>query len=398
MSNLNSSDVIEQTKSSIQGEATIQVEEAVQVEATGQTDARLKQRPENDHLLEIRNLEVAFPLGKKGMFRDNRRWLRAVDNVSLNIKRGETLGLVGESGSGKTTLGRAVLRLVEPTGGEVIYRTGKPNASAKNGAGSDSAREIDLRCVPMPEMRNFWRQMQMIFQDPYASLNPRMTVRDIIAEPLIVNGLAKGDALNDKVMEIANICGLNTAWLSRYPHAFSGGQRQRIAIARALVMQPEFIVCDEPISALDVSIQAQILNLLKELQQSLKLTYLFIAHDLAAVAYAADRVAVMYVGQLMEVAPTESLYYRPRHPYTEALMSAIPNPDPDCEMAPVLLEGERPDPASPPPGCRFSTRCPYATDQCTQSVPELQQVAQDHYVACHRVNELKLKGALELAG
>ncbi|MBB1485071.1 ATP-binding cassette domain-containing protein [Oceanospirillum sp. D5] len=332
------------------------------------------------------------------MFRDNRRWLRAVDNVSLNIKRGETLGLVGESGSGKTTLGRAVLRLVEPTGGEVIYRTGKPNPSAKNSSGIDDTKEIDLRTVPMPEMRNFWRQMQMIFQDPYASLNPRMTVRDIIAEPLIVNGLAKGSDLNDKVMEIANICGLNTAWLSRYPHAFSGGQRQRIAIARALVMQPEFIVCDEPISALDVSIQAQILNLLKELQQSLKLTYLFIAHDLAAVAYAADRVAVMYVGQLMEVAPTESLYYQPRHPYTEALMSAIPNPDPDCEMAPVLLEGERPDPASPPPGCRFSTRCPYAVDRCKQSVPELQPVAQDHYVACHRVNELTLKGALELAG
>ncbi|WP_305082216.1 ABC transporter ATP-binding protein [Oceanospirillum sediminis] len=386
MSNLNASSTIKQNKASIQSEET------------GQTEARLKQQPENDHLLEIRNLEVAFPLSKKGMFRDNRRWLRAVDNVSLNIKRGETLGLVGESGSGKTTLGRAVLRLVEPTGGEVIYRTGKPNPSAKNSSGIDDTKEIDLRTVPMPEMRNFWRQMQMIFQDPYASLNPRMTVRDIIAEPLIVNGLAKGSDLNDKVMEIANICGLNTAWLSRYPHAFSGGQRQRIAIARALVMQPEFIVCDEPISALDVSIQAQILNLLKELQQSLKLTYLFIAHDLAAVAYAADRVAVMYVGQLMEVAPTESLYYQPRHPYTEALMSAIPNPDPDCEMAPVLLEGERPDPASPPPGCRFSTRCPYAVDRCKQSVPELQPVAQDHYVACHRVNELTLKGALELAG
>lgn len=357
------------------------------------------QNEPNDHLLEVRNLEVAFPLGKKGLFSDKRRWLRAVDNVSLNIKRGETLGLVGESGSGKTTLGRAVLRLVEPTAGEVIYRSGQRGESTNTAKDTVSeVIETDLRSVPMSEMRAFWRQMQMIFQDPYASLNPRMTVRDIIAEPLIVNGLAKGEALNEKVLEIAGICGLNTAWLSRYPHAFSGGQRQRIAIARALVMQPEFIVCDEPISALDVSIQAQILNLLKDLQKSLKLTYLFIAHDLAAVAYTADRVAVMYVGQLMEVAPTESLYYRPRHPYTEALMSAIPNPDPDCEMAPVLLEGERPDPANPPPGCRFSTRCPYAKDLCKQSVPELQQVEENHYVACHRVDDLKLKGAMELAG
>jgi oligopeptide/dipeptide ABC transporter ATP-binding protein len=235
----------------------------------------------------------------------------------------------------------------------------------------------------------------MIFQDPYSSLNPRMTVRDIIAEPLIANRLAKGAALEQQVLDIARRCGLAIQHLSRFPHAFSGGQRQRIAIARALVLHPEFIVCDEPISALDVSIQAQVLNLLKTLQQELGLTYLFIAHDLAAVAHASDRVAVMYLGQLVEVAPTEQLYYTPRHPYTEALMSAIPAADPKEVMDPVLLEGERPSPANPPAGCRFHTRCRYAKDECRTTMPALEELESGHFVACHFARDLELKGALE---
>ena len=332
-------------------------------------------------LLKVSHLRVYFPVGKTSMFGRTTGYTKAVDRVSFEIRRGETFGVVGESGSGKTTLGRAVLRAIEPTGGEIIYHR--------------DGNTIDIMGLKRNSLREMWRHMQMIFQDPYSSLNPRMTVRDVLSEPLIANKLAKGAELNDCVVDIARRCGLDVEHLSRYPHAFSGGQRQRIAIARTLVLRPEFIVCDEPVSALDVSIQAQILNLLKDLQQQFDLTFLFIAHDLAAVSYICDRVAVMYLGQIVEVAPTESLYYSPKHPYTEALMSAIPEADPSQIMKPVLLEGERPSPANPPVGCRFHTRCQYVTQICRESPPALKEGEAGHLVACHRAGELTLNGALE---
>jgi peptide/nickel transport system ATP-binding protein len=287
-------------------------------------------------LLRVSDVKVHFPIGKQGFLGRPAGYVKAVDGVSFDIERGETLGLVGESGSGKTTLGRAILRALEPTAGEITYE--------------QDGNSVDIMALDRSGLRNIWRNMQMIFQDPYASLNPRMTVRDIISEPLLANRLAKGADLDAQVIDMAKLCGLNTDHLSRFPHAFSGCQRQRIAIARALILHPEFIVCDEAVSALDVSIQAQILNLLKDLQIELKLTYLFIAHDLAAVAYACDSVAVMYLGQVVEIAPTVKLYYSPQHPYTEALMSAIPDADPAQVMQPVFLTGERPSPSKPPPG------------------------------------------------
>jgi len=332
-------------------------------------------------LIELRDLKVHFPLRKAKFLEKSPGAVRAVDGVSLRIRRGETLGLVGESGSGKTTLGRAVLRAVEPTGGQVLFH--------RNGDA------IDVTALNRRGLRRLWQDMQMIFQDPYASLNPRMSVRDIISEPLVANHLARGKVLEKRVADIAGKCGLATEHLSRYPHAFSGGQRQRIAIARALVLQPEFVVCDEPVSALDVSIQAQILNLLRTLQRELGLTYLFISHDLAAVAYASDRVAVMYLGQIVELATTEELYYRPKHPYTEALMAAIPAADPETQMRPAPLAGERPDPAAPPPGCRFQTRCPYADAQCRSEPPPLIELAPGHFAACHHTARLRLRGALQ---
>ena len=334
-------------------------------------------------LLEVEDLKVHFAVGRSGLLSRPSPVVRAVDGVSFQVLRGETLGLVGESGSGKTTLGRAVLRAIEATGGKVRFH--------------HDGEVIDVMGLDRHGLRAMWRHMQLIFQDPYSSLNPRMTVRDVIAEPLVANRLAKGAELEERVLDVARRCGLALQHLSRFPHAFSGGQRQRIAIARALVLNPEFVVCDEPVSALDVSIQAQILNLLKTLQQELGITYLFIAHDLAAVAHASDRVAVMYLGQLVETAPTERLYYTPKHPYTEALMSAIPAADPKEVMRPVLLEGERPSPADPPSGCRFHTRCRYARDECRRSMPRLQEHEPGHFVACHFAGELQLEGALEQA-
>ena len=331
-------------------------------------------------LITIRDLQVSFPVGKAGIFGRPKAYLQAVAGVSLDIRKGETLGLVGESGSGKTTLGRALLRLQEPTGGNVVF--------------NHDDRHISLGELKTKDLRRVWRHMQMVFQDPYASLNPRMTVREIIAEPLMVHGQGTSMEILSKVEEIAELCGLQREQLRRYPHAFSGGQRQRIAIARALALMPKFIVCDEPVSALDVSIQAQILNLLKELQKKLGLTYLFIAHDLATVAYICDRVAVMYLGQIVELADTEKLYYTPRHPYTEALMSAIPDIDPDRQMTPVLLSGERPNPANPPSGCRFHTRCRYADQTCQTTQPALREIESGHFVSCHYAETLELKGAL----
>jgi len=335
-------------------------------------------------LLKVTDLSVHFPVRTRGVWRKTVGRIVAVDNVSFAIARGETLGLVGESGSGKTTLGLAILRGTQPTSGRVELTT------------ADGT--IDVTKLDKLALRDARQHFQMIFQDPYASLNPRMTVRDIIAEPLIARRHRKLDrkAIDARVVEIAEQCGLNREQLRRYPHAFSGGQRQRIAIARALVLHPALVVCDEPTSSLDVSIQAQILNLLAELQESLGLTYLFIAHDLAAVAYVCDRVAVMYLGQIVEIGATRDVYFTPRHPYTEALMSSVPEPDPAAQLQPMLLQGERPDPAHPPSGCRFRTRCRYATELCATTPPPQVEIEPNHFAACHYAKELSLKGALAL--
>ena len=338
-------------------------------------------------LLRVKNLSVRFPKRGKGFWAKPDGYVSAVDDVSLTVARGETLGLVGESGSGKTTFGLSVLRGVEPSSGTVELMLG------------DSVLPVtDLDRRALRRARN---HMQMIFQDPYASLNPRMTVRDIISEPLVA-GAGEGARLSrrevdERVVDIAIKCGLSRDQLKRFPHAFSGGQRQRIAIARALVLKPALVVCDEPISSLDVSIQAQILNLLADLQETLGLTYLFIAHDLAAVAYVCDRVAVMYLGRIVEIGTTRQVYFKPKHPYTEALMSAVPEPDPDAPRRPILLTGERPDPANPPSGCRFRTRCRYATGVCAERIPELQDAGDSHAVACHHADQLVLRGALDFA-
>ncbi|MCK4978701.1 MAG: ATP-binding cassette domain-containing protein [Anaerolineales bacterium] len=331
-----------------------------------------------DQLLKVEGLKVYFPITTKGVFRREKGYVRAVDGVSFTINEGETLGLVGESGSGKTTIGRAILRALEITEGKLTFNL--------------DGEVVDLSGIKGKELRTFRQHMQLIFQDPYSSLNPRMTVRDIIAEPLVANKLVPKKDVDPMVQETAKRCKLNIEHLRRFPHAFSGGQRQRICIARALVSNPKFVVCDESVSALDVSIQAEILNLLMELQSELGLTYLFIAHDLSVVAHISDRVVVMYVGQFVEFASIEELFSKPRHPYTEALLSAIPEVDPDVEMEPVILKGEIPNPANPPSGCRFHTRCQYAEDKCRVEEPEWREIEKEHFVACHFADELVLKG------
>jgi peptide/nickel transport system ATP-binding protein len=332
-------------------------------------------------LLEVKNLKKYFPL-RHGFLGRGSGTVKAVDDISFHILQGETLGLVGESGSGKTTAGRTILRAFNPTEGAIVFHL-------QDGPATDIVR-LDSR-----ELRAFRRHAQMIFQDPYSSLNPRMTVRDIIAEPLVAGGVAQGDEVDERVRETARRCQLSLEHLRRYPHAFSGGQRQRIGIARALVVEPQFVVCDEPVSALDVSIQAQILNLLMDMQKELGLTYLFVAHDLSVVEHVSDRVAVMYLGRMAEVAPTADLFYQPLHPYTEALMSAIPALDPDDVMKPVILEGEIPSPANPPTGCPFHPRCPYAQALCKEEIPEWKEYRPGHFAACHFAHQLSLKGALK---
>ena len=333
----------------------------------------------SDTLLEIKDLKVHFPIRSKNLFGGVTQYVKAVDGVSFHIEKGETLGLVGESGSGKTTVGRSILRAIEPTDGKVTFNI--------------DGETIDLSTLSDKELRGFRKNMQLIFQDPYSSLNPRMTVRDIIAEPLVAQKLAKGSEVDERVREAAARCKLNLEFLRRFPHAFSGGQRQRIGIARALVSNPQFIVCDESVSALDVSIQAEILNLLMDLQAEFGFTFLFIAHDLSVVAHISKRVAVMYLGQLVELAPTKDLFYAPKHPYTEALMSAIPEVDPDQAMNPVNLGGEIPSPINPPSGCRFHTRCPYTKDICKTVPPKWEEIEENHFVACHFSSTLKLQGA-----
>jgi peptide/nickel transport system ATP-binding protein len=334
----------------------------------------------SDILLEINDLKVYFPIRSEQFFAGPTKYVKAVDGVSFYIEKGETLGLVGESGSGKTTVGRSILRAIEPTAGKVTFNI--------------NGQAIDLSQLQGKELRAFRQHMQLIFQDPYSSLNPRMTVRDIIAESLVAGKLARGKEVDKRVRETAALCKLNLEHLRRFPHAFSGGQRQRIGIARALISQPQFIVCDESVSALDVSIQAEVLNLLMDLQEKFELTYLFIAHDLSVVAHISKRVAVMYLGQFVELAATEKLFSAPKHPYTEALMSAIPEVNPDKEMKPVILEGEIPSPVNPPSGCRFHTRCPYVQDMCKTDVPVWQEIEPERFVACHFADSLQLQGAV----
>ena len=323
---------------------------------------------DNNVLLDVQNLKMYFPITQGIIIQRHIGDIKAVDGISFFIKRGETLGLVGESGCGKSTTGRAILQLYRPTSGHVLFHN------------------EDLTALKGEALRRKRRQMQMIFQDPYASLNPRMTVGNIIGEPLEVHhiGANRGEQ-RERVQELLRVVGLNPYFVNRYPHEFSGGQRQRIGVARALAVNPEFIVCDEPISALDVSIQAQIINLLEDLQAEYNLTYLFIAHDLSVVRHISDRVAVMYLGKLAEVATRDELYSNPMHPYTQALLSAVPIPDPSVEekRRRIILEGDVPSPANPPKGCNFCTRCPRVMDICRQVDPEFRDLGGGHWVACH---------------
>ena len=326
-------------------------------------------------LISVRNLSVHFPIS--GPLFGPKLFVRAVDNVSIDIAAGTFFGLVGESGSGKTTLGRALLKAVPITGGHIRY--------------SDNGVDYDLAELSKADLREYRKRCQLIFQDPYAALSPRMTVRDIIAEPLEVMKLTSSRKETDeRVREIATKCRLNLEHLRRFPHAFSGGQRQRISIARALVCNPRFLVADECVAALDVSIQADILNLLNSLQQELGLTFLFISHDLSVVAHTCDHVAVMYLGQIVEIAPTKKLFAKTRHPYTKALLSAIPHLDPDAEKTAIKLEGEIPSPINPPSGCKFHTRCPHVQDRCKAETPEWREIDDEHFVSCHFADELSL--------
>jgi peptide/nickel transport system ATP-binding protein len=329
-------------------------------------------------LLDVRDLKMHFPI-QRGFFRRIVGYVRAVDGVSFTLHEGETLGLVGESGCGKTTTGRAILRAYEPTGGEVLFRSGD--------------EMVDVARLGRRALKELRRDMQIIFQDPFSSLNPRMTVLDIVGEPLQIHRRARGDDLKIQVSDLLRRVGLRPQHMNRYPNAFSGGQRQRIGIARALALRPKLIVCDEPVSALDVSIQAQVLNLLKDLQRDFGLTYLFISHDLSVVEHISDRVAVMYLGRMVELAPATRLYAMPRHPYTEALLSAVPSLDSDRASKRIILTGDVPNPVSPPAGCVFHPRCRYATDICKTQVPEWRELDVGHWVACHRAEEIQLVGA-----
>jgi peptide/nickel transport system ATP-binding protein len=338
----------------------------------------------DDVLLEVNNLRMHFPI-KRGFLRPKVvGYVKAVDGVSFYIRAGETLGLVGESGCGKTTTGRLILRAYEPTGGEIWFK-------------DRSMGRVNVPALDKKQLRQLRQNMQLIFQDPYSSLNPRMTLLEIVGEPLYVNNVAHGNEMKERVAELLRVVGLRPEYMSRYPHAFSGGQRQRIGVARALALHPQLVVCDEPVSALDVSVQAQVLNLLKDLQEQFSLTYLFISHDLSVVEHISDRVAVMYVGKLVEHAATARLFVNPRHPYTEALLSAVPKADPRLRTEPITLPGEVADPSHPPTGCYFHPRCRYRIERCTTEEPALRQIAQDHFVSCHRAEDVQLAGVTGLA-
>lgn len=324
---------------------------------------------EQEVILRVENLKKYFPI-KGGFFSKTIGNVKAVDGVSLEVRKGETLGIVGESGCGKSTTGRAILQLLKPTGGKVYFK------------------DQDLSKLSKKEMRALRPKMQLIFQDPYSSLNPRMTVGQIIGEALIDHKIATKENLREKVLEVMDLCGLAEYQIDRFPHEFSGGQRQRIGIARALALDPEFIVADEPVSALDVSIQAQIINLLVKLQKEKGFSYMFISHDLSVVEHLCQRVGVMYLGSMVELADKDELFDNPLHPYTKALLSAIPIPDPTIKRDRIILTGDIPSPANPPKGCKFHTRCPYATDKCKKEAPEYREIKEGHFVACHRVGEI----------
>jgi len=336
----------------------------------------------NPLILDVKGMKKYFPI-QKGMIKRTVGYVKAVDDVDVYIREGETYGLVGESGCGKTTLGRCILRAIEPTEGTIDFR-------------ERSGEMVKIHDMEYSRLREARRDMQLIFQDPYSSLNPRMTVLNIIGEPLACHRLMSGSKLRDRVVELMELVGLNTRHLERYPHAFSGGQRQRIGIARALATNPRFIVCDEAVSALDVSVQAQVLNLLQELQAKLDLSYMFISHDLSVIQHISDRVGVMYVGRLVETASSEELFGNPRHPYTEALLSAKPIPDPRIKSRRIILGGEVANPANPPSGCYFHPRCRFAKDICAQETPPFREVGPDHFASCHFAGELDLSGVYEL--
>ena len=330
-------------------------------------------------LLDVQNLKMHFPI-HRGFLNRRVGAVKAVDDVSFHIQPGETLGLVGESGCGKTTVGRSLVRIYEPTDGKIIYRN--------NGDSSD----VNLAALDAHELKAYWRKIRMIFQDPFQSLNPRMSVYDIVAEPMRIHNIASDSEIQDRVADLLRRVELRPEFMRRYPHAFSGGQRQRIGIARALALEPELVIADEAVSALDVSVRAQILNLLLELQQELNLTYLFISHDLSVVEYLSDRVAVMYIGKIVELASTDELYNNPQHPYTEALLSAIPKPDPLRRSERIVLQGDVANPANPPTGCYFHPRCRYVKDRCKHEAPALRDIGGGHLAACHFAEELNLKG------
>lgn len=332
----------------------------------------------NDLLLEIIDLQMYFPI-HRGITQRVVGHVKAVDGVSLFLREREVLGLVGESGCGKTTVGRTILRLYDPTNGEIRFRR-------------KTGEWVDVAHISQKDMKSLRQEMRMIFQDPFSSLNPRLTVKDLISEPLEIHGVARGKEAEDRVAELMRSVGLDPAYMNRYPHEFSGGQRQRIGLARTLSLNPRLIIADEPVSALDVSVQAQVLNLLEELQAELGLTLIFVAHDLSVVEHISDRIAVMYVGKIVEMAPTDDLLRHPLHPYTEALLSAIPPADPDIHLERIRMQGEVPSPVNPPPGCIFHPRCRYAQDRCKTEVPAIREVAPGHFAACHFSEELDLKG------
>jgi len=346
-----------------------------------------KQTTDHNIILDVKGLKKYFPI-TGGWMRRVIGNVKAVDDVNFFVREGETLGLVGESGCGKTTAGRTMLRLYEPTGGEIKFKSRALSSSGK-------PEWIDLRALDKAQLKQVRQDISMIFQDPIGSLNPRMTVYDIITEPLVIHNKTGPDT-EEYVIQLLERVGLRPEHIRRYPHEFSGGQRQRIGIARSLALNPQLIICDEPVSALDVSVQAQTLNLMNDLKADFNLAYIFVAHDLSVVQHISDRVAVMYVGRIAEVANSIELYTRPLHPYTEALMSSVPRPNPRAQKKRIIMEGDVADPGNPPPGCLFHPRCQYAQDRCKKEIPELRELRPDHFVSCHFAEELELKGIAEI--